>query len=175
MPDPSEGEQVLLRQIGDAPPGVDADATTRTAKPTVCPTIPGRAPARPSSSSHVPHAVVTHQGVLENPGTGGSELQVQADREDGRSRERSRRHDRPRKPSLGHGVTANEPKKPKLEHASEPGNVPEDELMGASSRGPTSPPKSRCTDVFDLTQADLDSADGETSKSKAPDQSNLGA
>ena len=72
-------------------------------------------------------------------------------------------------------MTANEPKKPKLEHASEPGNVPEDELMGASSRGPTSPPKSRCTDVFDLTQADLDSADGETSKSKAPDQSNLGA
>ena len=77
-----------------------------------------------------------------------------------------------RKPSLGHGVTANQPKKPKLEHACETGNGPEYELMGASSKGLNTPPKSRCTDVFDLTQADLDSEDGEISKSEAPDQSN---
>ena len=65
--------------------------------------------------------------------------------------------DRPRKPSLGSNDANVEHKKAKLEHA----NEPEDELMDARSRAPSSPPKPGRADVYDLTQADQESEEEE--------------
>ena len=75
-------------------------------------------------------------------------------REEGRSRERSRRNDRPRKPDKRSNEPQNELKKPKLDHVNQES---EDELMEARSKAASPGKMSGRASVYDLTQADLDS------------------
>ena len=107
-------EQVLLPQVGGVPTGDGATPDAHRVLP---------APFAPGFSG-----VASHQGILESRGR--SERKSLVNREDGRLRERSRRHERPPKTSeLRRPLLETEPKKPRLETTSE------DELMGAKSKG----------------------------------------